>query len=225
MLKYRSKMAILTYGSAAIALLVIGYLFGNLNVVHSMSCSETPCNRTLSTIPAGIAVASSQSSVRNDVPIPNERVVSAESAFETTMRSCLGAFCFDDAVHTHDGKDIVRVGILLPDASEGETIRKLLLAAGLPLNDKIELIHASNVPPYGYGKNHGWSRIIRIARSVVPQTLQLLSQQDQQSLEKLVDPQVRQLLRWHCRLSHVAAHTAMLTGMSTLACYWPLHRT
>jgi hypothetical protein len=208
MLKYRSKMAILTYGGAAIVLLVIGYLVGNLNVVHSATCFEAPCNRTLSSA----HIPFTQTSTRNDMPARNEKLVIAESAFETTMRSCLGAFCFDDAVRMTDGKDVVRVGILLPDASEGEAIRNLLVVAGLPLNDKIELIHASNVPPYGYGKNHGWSRIIRIARSVVPQTLQLLSQQDQQALEKLVDPQVRQLLRWHCRLSHVAAHTAMLTG-------------
>ena len=28
--------------------------------------------------------------------------------------------------------------------------------------------------------------------------------------------QTRQIVRWHCRLSHVAAHTRMLTGTSEL---------
>lgn len=28
----------------------------------------------------------------------------------------------------------------------------------------------------------------------------------------ILDTQVRQIVRWHCRLSHVAAHTKMLTG-------------
>jgi hypothetical protein len=32
----------------------------------------------------------------------------------------------------------------------------------------------THVPAYGYGKNHGWSRIIRITRHLLPHSLSLL---------------------------------------------------
>jgi hypothetical protein len=58
------------------------------------------------------------------------------------------------------------------------------------------------------------SRIIRISKRLFSNAVELLSAHDLSSdqLSTLLAPQIRQLMRWHCRLSHVAAHTAMLTG-------------
>ena len=38
-----------------------------------------------------------------------------------------------------------------------------------------EVVIDSHVPAYGYGKNHGWSRIIRIVRPLSEHALSLVS--------------------------------------------------
>lgn len=198
MLKYRSKMAIITYGSAAVVLLVIGFLVGSMSTTTSSACSEFACNRTLTAQTDrtdALSRTKASTSKLNDAYVPDERVTDAERAFETTVRSCLGAFCFDDAVRTTDGKDIIRVGIVAPDVADAEHVRKMMLAAGITIGDKLDLVISSNVPPYGYGKNHGWSRIIRIARSVVPHSVSLLSSSSSNAastdmVDVLIDPQV-----------------------------------
>jgi hypothetical protein len=58
-----------------------------------------------------------------------------------------------------------------------------------------------------------------IHRRPIPHALSILqtlvANKDIDSAEgrMLLDTQVRQIVRWHCRLSHVAAHTKMLTGI------------
>ena len=64
---------------------------------------------------------------------------------------------------------------------------------------------------YGYGKNHGWTRIVRVVHSIIPHAFALLSQSSGNYSSKLLSLQIKQLMRWNCRLSHVAAHTRMLT--------------
>lgn len=74
--------------------------------------------------------------------------------------------------------------------------------------------------PYGYGKTHGYTRIIRI----VPQPLLLgatdtlkaaLQSSPSLSLSDVtlndLKAALRQQIRYHCRLNHIAAHTAMWT--------------
>lgn len=74
--------------------------------------------------------------------------------------------------------------------------------------------------PYGYGKTHGYTRIVRI----VPQPLLLgatntlkaaLESTPSLSLNDVtlndLKASLRQQVRYHCRLNHVAAHTAMWT--------------
>lgn len=233
MFKHRSKMAILTYGSTAILLFFFGYIIGS----RSSASSPLPQYEQGGTVSAKSSVVN-----LNYIPgIPGKDVWIAEESFETTMRSCLGSFCFDDAVKADPHKEVVRVGLLIPDNIGSETLIAMMRAAGLKIGDNLELIYTSNVPPYGYGKNHGWSRIIRIANHIIPHSIRLLvttpSTSDISSIQKLVlsqvtilsvifaymyrivmflclvlSMQVRQLMRWHCRLSHVAAHTALLTG-------------
>mmetsp|Transcript_28617 Transcript_28617/g.41620 ORF Transcript_28617/g.41620 Transcript_28617/m.41620 type:complete len:437 (-) Transcript_28617:187-1497(-) len=121
-------------------------------------------------------------------------------------------------------------------------------------NIKIELISTSHVPPYGYGKNHGWTKIIRFVTDPIalgladivmyqggemyqkasvsstgevtrlipaPQSVAVDSTIEQQLLafdenngvdiKEELPQALRQMIRWNCRLSHVSAHTALLT--------------
>jgi hypothetical protein len=146
------------------------------------------------------------------------RIKKAENDFESTLRSCLGSSCFDEKVNLLDnsGKKIDRIGLLSPSLSGGETLMKILNRAVDPKQmSKINLISETNVPAYGYGKNHGWSRIIRLVRNILPHAMSLssIASHDEFDIATpiVLDLQVRQLIRWHCRLSHVAAHTKMLT--------------
>lgn len=94
--------------------------------------------------------------------IATKRLSNANKKFELTMRNCLGTFCFDEAVN-----EIDRIGVLSPYFSGGDIITKFLKKHSSDLS-KIDLIYDSNVPAYGYGKNHGWTRIIRIVRPIIP---------------------------------------------------------
>jgi hypothetical protein len=135
------------------------------------------------------------------------QIASTSLLFEPTIRSCLGAKCFDMPAN-----GLERIGLLAPPSSGAEALLRTINRITPNLDSsKAKILVESAVPAYGYGKNHGWSRIIRLVRSPIPQAFQLLHE------GKIFEPsvlesQVRQLVRWHCRLSHVAAHTRMLTG-------------
>lgn len=96
------------------------------------------------------------------------------STFESTLRSCLGPNCFDEKVPLPDGSLIDRVGLLAPLHSGGEDVLSTLLSLiEAPKGHLIDLILETHVPAYGYGKNHGWSRIIRLHRTIAPHALSL----------------------------------------------------
>mmetsp|Transcript_1612 Transcript_1612/g.3025 ORF Transcript_1612/g.3025 Transcript_1612/m.3025 type:complete len:350 (+) Transcript_1612:123-1172(+) len=133
------------------------------------------------------------------------------ASFENTLRNCLGQHCFDQKP---DGSSFETVGLLAPPESAGrDIIDAIRMSGGSVTSAAIHLEYDTHVPAYGYGKNHGWSRIIRLVRRPIPHALALLCPlyvgEDMDSA--VLDTQVRQLVRWHCRLSHVAAHTKMLT--------------
>ena len=78
--------------------------------------------------------------------------------------------------------------------------------------------------PYGYGKTHGYTRIIRIvpqplllgATDTLKAALQLSSSPSGElSFEDItlndLKAALRQQVRYHCRLNHIAAHTALWT--------------
>ena len=82
----------------------------------------------------------------------------------------------------------------------------------------IKLIQTTHVPPYGYGKTHGYTKMIRL----IPEPLLLevadamsgiLRPGESHTLFTLSDVKaaLRMMLRFHCRLSHVSAHTALLS--------------
>jgi hypothetical protein len=93
----------------------------------------------------------------------------------------------------------------------------------------ITLVLSTHVPPYGYGKNHGWTKIVRVYRNILDHTVDLLKGMntgmktteanppstptvDSASAAAVAHAQARLLVRWHCRLSHVAAHTKMFSS-------------
>ena len=85
-----------------------------------------------------------------------------------------------------------------------------------PKKWEMQVIRTTHLPPYGYGKTHGLTKIVRL----IPQPLLL---QVTNALTSVLEPDetfrvvtlndltaaLRMILRHHCRLSHVAAHTAL----------------
>ena len=109
----------------------------------------------------------------------------------------------------------------------------------------IDIIITSHVPVYGYGKSHGYTKLIRLAMLPLPlavndayyYSMNELTDDNEsnnnndsfviQNLDAALDETkfkyttkpssqtigsiTELLMRWHCRLSHVSAHTAELT--------------
>jgi hypothetical protein len=100
----------------------------------------------------------------------NELLKKTNEIFEGTLRNCLGPKCFDMVAAGTD-----RIGLLAPPNTGAENIINAIVMAGVPLvTNKYGIISTTNVPAYGYGKNHGWSRIIRLVRRPFPHALNIL---------------------------------------------------
>ena len=118
----------------------------------------------------------------------------------------------------------------------------------MKMDSALELVHTSHVPPYGYGGNHGWTRMVRLISSPLlvqvheavryaitgegdvvdgiddgdlldsssSQLRKLLLQGgDSGSTDGIFSVALAQIIRWHCRLSHVAAHTPLLNVLQS----------
>lgn len=98
-----------------------------------------------------------------------------EKNFLTTFRSCLRKNCFDDPVKLkNQNEQKLRIGLLTPDLSGSKPLLDMFETMGLLSKSDLDIVADTNVPAYGYGKNHGWSKIIRIVRDVVPHAYTLL---------------------------------------------------
>lgn len=160
---------------------------------------------TASPIISPIQSTAEMSSPKHSTSSEMQRLEMLNKKFDDTIKTCLGDSCFNEPV----GNKLNRIGLLAPLHSGGEAVLAVIKQSMEGhKNAHIEVIYDTHVPAYGYGKNHGWTRIIRLLPPIVPHSLTLL---EGQSLETRLEAQVQQLLRWHCRLSHVAAHTRMLT--------------
>ena len=118
-----------------------------------------------------------------------------------------------------------RIALLTPPGVISSTLFKQLELVAHKHNHRtnkvendMDVFETTHVPPYGYGKTHGLTKIVR----VVPRPLvlevtdalqSLLGTNEDASDVTLNDLKagLRQVLRFHCRLSHVAAHTALLS--------------
>jgi hypothetical protein len=141
--------------------------------------------------------------------------------FLATLKSCLPAeklSCKQFIPNT----GIERIGILSPPGALGfvfDTFVDEVLRLH-PSNHSMEIIKTSHVPPYGYGKTHGYTKFIRLATMplLLAASDMVLNQVTEGSVSTMDDitlrdvtQALRQVVRWHCRLSHVAAHTAIMT--------------
>jgi hypothetical protein len=141
-----------------------------------------------------------------------------EEAFRATIQQCLppNPKCKQFVL---PGSNKRRVAVIAPP---GDLIAKERLQAMAQSHDDLELIFRTHVPPYGYGKTHGLTQVIRF----IPQPLllevtdalqSLLQKGETHAIITLSDLKagLRQILRFHCRLSHLAAHTALLSVAAT----------
>ena len=119
-------------------------------------------------------------------------------------------------------------GFIVPKASKkrrpgSEAVVETTSPGGEPqlsVGADVDLLLSTHVPPYGYGRNHGWTKIVRLYRDVADHAYSVLAPATNGAVDTaLVDAQTRLLVRWHCRLSHVAAHTKMLSGTFTTSSF------
>jgi hypothetical protein len=162
-----------------------------------------------------------------------------ESIFRRSIRSCLPNInlqCQTYVPHHLDDKkqsssSSARVALLAPPGDLGDWIFRWVsqLVDSIPtsyLGDHVQmdLQRVTHVPPYGYAETHGWTKVLRVlprslllgAADAIRGTLVLGQTQQSLSLRDL-KMALRQILRYHCRISDLATHTAVLTfDMDTL---------
>lgn len=123
-----------------------------------------------------IALSHENASIYNKFPHFNQ----VEYVYQSTFRNCLGNNCFNaEVTNTETQKPMFRVGILGMPKSGTESLLGMLKRVTKPedfLNSKVSIdaSTSTHVPPYGYGKNHGWSSIVRISRRVVQHSYALV---------------------------------------------------
>ena len=146
-----------------------------------------------------------------DTPLA-KRVLEAENLFTTAIKSCLGQQCIDERP---PGSPVDRILIAALPGSGGEVLYRLLqqLTRAEP-KTRIELVFSSRAPPYGYGRNLGFNRIVKfVARPLVNVAAAVngwcgpnrCGWNDGEVADEIYARTMVQYLRWHCRLK--TAHT------------------
>ncbi len=153
-----------------------------------------------------------------------------EDKFMKTIKECSGsdAHCGQHKITDKSGSTIQRIAIISPPSEAIEEVIKVINSALVTfygddikkMNSEIEIIRTTHVPPYGYGKSHGYTKIVRVMSN--PLILQVMSAFNYLKSYVKVTPGthtsnaeqlkqlLRQVIRWNCRLSHVSAHTTMI---------------
>lgn len=159
-------------------------------------------------------ISSKSVDTASDMLYEFEKLDNIEEIFESTLRSCLGSKCFNQVVKS-DSSNVYRIGLIALPYSGAEVLMDILNDLNAKNNGKIrfEIIYSLNVPAYGYGKNHGWSSIIRISRRLINNAYAIVKENDLLTSKNMdiFEAQVSQFSIFQCRNSHVAAHTRMLT--------------
>lgn len=154
-----------------------------------------------------------------------------EKQFHDSIRSCLPANekkCKTYVPDAVSGSERVqRVALIALPGDVRSSLVQLLDQIRLLYNTRvtadepeIDVIVRASVPPYGYGKTHGLTKIVRIhPRPLVLEATTALQSaldfSDGMSMAGVtladLKAAMRLVLRFHCRLSHVSAHTAILS--------------
>jgi hypothetical protein len=168
-----------------------------------------------------------QEIIKHDLPLKEIELFPDDlhhDGFFATLKSCLPAESGAKCKQFIPDSGVERIGILRPPGSLGvvfDTFIDDVLKLHQPSKNRtLEIITTSHVPPYGYGKTHGFTKFIRLVTMplllaasdlVLDQVTQgFVPSMDDITLED-VTQSLRQVVRWHCRLSHIAAHTAIMT--------------
>jgi hypothetical protein len=135
--------------------------------------------------------------------------------FSDTLKDCRPQENPKCLQHVPENTKTQRIVLLRPPGKFGDIFTKYVEGVVYyhwSNTTDLVLIPTSHVPPYGYGKTHGYTKIIRLAVSPLMTHAADILQHAQGSVGMQdLRHVVRQLVRWHCRLSHVAAHTTLLT--------------
>lgn len=156
-----------------------------------------------------------------------------EVVLRKTIRDCVPStnqhnkcktFVPEPSTAVGDVEKVQRVAMIAPPGKLASAIRNHMRLVADQYNSrnddgkepKIKVIETSHVPPYGYGRSHGLTKIVKfmpqpVLLQVIDAFKALLGPKPQSiNTVTLEDLQVGllQIMRFHCRLSHVAAHTA-----------------
>lgn len=108
-----------------------------------------------------------------------------------------------------------RIAVMRPPGEFGEMFERFVSNVVDFYSSKttnLELLPTAHVPPLGYGKTHGYTKIIRLIVSpLMTQVADLLYSEDEDASVDDFEQVTRQVVRWQCRLNQVAAHTSLLT--------------
>jgi hypothetical protein len=95
------------------------------------------------------------------------KLINSLQKFESTLKSCLGRYCMDESYYTSEGNKVDRLALMSP--SLPGYVKVIQDVMKLALSENAELILTSHVPPYGYGKTHGLTRIVRFLDNIAIQ--------------------------------------------------------
>eukprot|EP00536_Pseudo-nitzschia_multiseries_P005933 jgi/Psemu1/191940/e_gw1.121.5.1 len=159
-----------------------------------------------------------------------------ESMFDRTLKQCIPTSSESDGEGNkkkecktfvpEGSKD--RIAVLAPPGKMTTSLTKFIrtvLTKGKSAGsdnfaiDRVDIIPDTHMAPYGYGKTHGYTRIVRMVPEPLllgtTDTLKTAIQLSSMSLDDItlndLKAALRQQIRYHCRLNHIAAHTAMWT--------------
>jgi hypothetical protein len=94
--------------------------------------------------------------------------------FESTVKSCLGSHCMNELFANNLGEKITRIGVLSPHTKDWSGLLQCISKIESKLRKDNTMEISTHVPPYGYGRNHGWSKIIRIIDNILDDSYRLL---------------------------------------------------
>lgn len=234
--KMGNNSLLMMLAAAAVFTTLVSIFGPTLYLVEHQHAAYSISFETVSLEPKPMIRANSSNIPPPSVPEdPNENFVEVEDLlhedwFTDTIKSCVPGDtkkCKEFIPDPIDkAKKVQRVALVAPPGDISGSLLNRLEQVMLQHNHRskkehlldIDVVETTHVPPYGYGKTHGWTKIIRL----VPQPLTL---EVTDALQNVLEPGeshrnitlldlkagMRQILRFHCRLSHVAAHTATLS--------------
>ena len=232
--KYRRRRRNPLVRGLVFAVATVALLFVLLSVIRPAT-GRTPVQEVSQQAPL-LRQQQKQPSVMPNTMIQGQvvRDMAHEPAMHQTIRDCLPAhnkkcktFVPEPITGADSAEKVQRVALIAPPGKLSARVLQYMQAIAQDFNQrphrppgndaKIHVFETTHVPPYGYGKSHGLTKIVKLMPQPillqVTDTLETLSLEEPSQTVSGDDLQVAllQVLRFHCRLSHVAAHTASLT--------------